>query len=82
MMWRIAVLVPPSSACGSPLICTTPTKATTAFSFTPGDTGGSFFEMDQMIMPGGDAVGGPWYPAGKNWEPYVNTSRVSGISAG
>ena len=47
----------------------------------PGDTGGSFFEMDQMTMPGGDAVGGPWYPAGKNWEPYVNTSRVSGISA-
>jgi len=47
----------------------------------PGDTGGSFFEMDQMLMPGGDDVGGPWYPAGKNWEPYVNTSRVSGISA-
>jgi len=46
----------------------------------PADTGGSFFEMDQMLMPGGDAVGGPWYPAGKNWEPYVNTSRVSGIS--
>ena len=47
----------------------------------PGDTGGSFFEMDQMLMPGGDEVGGPWYPAGKNWEPYVNTSRVSSISA-
>jgi len=47
----------------------------------PGDTGGSFFEMDQMLMPGGDDVGGPWYPAGKNWEPYVNTSRVKGISA-
>jgi len=47
----------------------------------PGDTGGSFFEMDQMLMPGGDDVGGPWYPAGKNWQPYVNTSRVGGISA-
>ena len=47
----------------------------------PGDTGGSFFEMDQMLMPGGDEVGGPWYPAGKNWEPYVNTSRVSAIAA-
>ena len=47
----------------------------------PGDTGGSFFEMDQMLMPGGDAVGGPWYPAGNNWEPYVRTERVSGISA-
>ena len=47
----------------------------------PADTGGSFFEMDQMLMPGGDEVGGPWYPAGKNWQPYVNTSRVSSISA-
>ena len=46
----------------------------------PGDTGGSFFEMDQMTMDGGDAVGGPWYPAGKNWEPYVRTDIVSGIS--
>lgn len=47
----------------------------------PGDTGGSFFEMDQMLMPGGDDVGGPWYPAGENWEPYVNTTRVKGICA-
>jgi len=47
----------------------------------PGDTGGSFFEMDQMTMEGGDAVGGPWYPAGKNWEPYVRTDVVGGISA-
>lgn len=47
----------------------------------PADTGGSFFEMDQMTMEGGDAVGGPWYPAGKNWEPYCRTDRVSGISA-
>jgi len=47
----------------------------------PGDTGGTFFEMDQMTMDGGDAVGGPWHPAGKNWEPYVRTDMVSGISA-
>jgi len=47
----------------------------------PGDTGGSFFEMDQMLMEGGDEPGGPWYPAGTNWEPYVRTDRVSGISA-
>lgn len=47
----------------------------------PADTGGSFFEMDQMLMPGGDEVGGPWYPAGKNWKPYVRTDMVSGISA-
>lgn len=46
----------------------------------PADTGGSFFEMDQMMMEGGDAVGGPWYPAGKNWEPYVRTDIVGGIS--
>ena len=46
----------------------------------PKDTGGAFFEMDQMTA-GGDEPGGPWYPAGKNWEPYVNTDRVSGISA-
>ena len=47
----------------------------------PGDTGGTFFEMDQMTMDGGDAVGGPWVPAGKNWEPYVRTDIVGGISA-
>jgi len=47
----------------------------------PADTGGTFFEMDQMTMEGGDAVGGPWWPAGKNWEPYVRTDLVAGISA-
>ncbi len=47
----------------------------------PGDTGGSFFEMDQMTMEGGDAEGGPWYPAGRNWEPYVRTDAVEGITA-
>ena len=47
----------------------------------PGDTGGTFFEMDQMTMEGGDAVGGPWHPAGKNWEPYVRTDQVGGIAA-
>lgn len=47
----------------------------------PADTGGSFFEMDQMLMEGGDEEGGPWYPAGRNWKPYVRTDLVSGISA-
>lgn len=47
----------------------------------PADTGGSFFEMDQMLMDGGDAVDGPWYPAGKHWEPYVRTDITDGISA-
>lgn len=46
----------------------------------PGDTGGTFFEMDQMTMKGGDEVGGPWYPAGRNWKPYVRTDVVGGIS--
>ncbi|MFT7602146.1 MAG: hypothetical protein ACI8TP_005112 [Acidimicrobiales bacterium] len=47
----------------------------------PADTGGSFFEMDQMLMDGGDAVGGPWYPAGRNWKPYVRTELVESIAA-
>ncbi|MGI9596260.1 MAG: VOC family protein [Acidimicrobiales bacterium] len=47
----------------------------------PGDTGGTFFEMDQMTMDGGDEVGGPWHPAGRNWKPYVRTDYVSAISA-
>jgi hypothetical protein len=46
----------------------------------PGDTGGSFFEMDQITATGGGAVGGTWPPAGKNWEPYVRTETVSGIA--
>jgi hypothetical protein len=47
----------------------------------PADTGGTFFEMDQMTMEGGHEVGGPWWPAGPNWQPYVRTDLVSGISA-
>lgn len=47
----------------------------------PGDTGGTFFEMDQMTMKGGDEVGGPWVPAGRNWQPYVRTDHISAISA-
>lgn len=47
----------------------------------PADTGGTLLEMDQMTMEGGDEVGGPWYPAGNNWQPYVRTDYVSGIAA-
>lgn len=47
----------------------------------PADTGGSFFEMDQMVMEGGNEVGGPWYPAGRNWKPYVRTDLVECITA-
>lgn len=47
----------------------------------PADTGGSFLEMDQMVMPGGGEPGGPWWPAGRNWHPYVRTDRVDAITA-
>ncbi len=47
----------------------------------PADTGGSFYELDQMMMEGGNEVGGPWHPAGKSWQPFVRTAHVSGISA-
>ena len=29
----------------------------------------------------GNDVGGPWTPAGPNWQPFVRTDHVSGISA-
>ena len=80
MTWRIGASGPPSWACGSPLISHYPEEGHDGIQLHPGDTGGSFFEMDQMTMPGGNDVGGPWYPAGKNWEPYVRTDMVSGIS--
>ncbi|MGF1600362.1 MAG: VOC family protein [Acidimicrobiales bacterium] len=47
----------------------------------PADTGGTFLEMDQMLMEGAEAPDGPWYPAGRNWKPYVRTDLVAGISA-
>lgn len=47
----------------------------------PADTGGTFFEMDQMTMDGGDAEGGPWWPAGPYWQPYARTDATGGISA-
>jgi hypothetical protein len=47
----------------------------------PGDTGGTFWEMDQMLGEGTDAVGGPWWPAGPSWQPYVRTDRVASITA-
>ena len=46
----------------------------------PKDTGGSFFEIDQMIGEGADDPAGPWHPAGPNWEAG-RTERVRGISA-
>ena len=46
----------------------------------PKDTGGSFFEIDQMIGEGADEPDGPWHPAGPNWQA-ARTNRVQGISA-
>src|SRR5205807_2259350 len=45
----------------------------------PRDTGGSFLEID--FQPGGEAVDGPWMPAGRNWKPAVRTNVVRAIAA-
>lgn len=34
-----------------------------------------------MLIEGGDAVGGPWHPAGRHWKPFVRTELAAGISA-
>lgn len=43
----------------------------------PGDTGGSFLEID--VQPPGDAD--PWMPAGPDWQRAVRTDVVDGIAA-
>jgi hypothetical protein len=45
----------------------------------PADTGGSFLEID--FQPGGDDPGGPWTPAGNDWQRARRTDRVDGIRA-
>lgn len=45
----------------------------------PGDTGGSFLEVD--FQPGGDDPDGPWMPAGEHWQESVVTDLVSAIVA-
>ena len=57
----------------------------------PADTGGAFFEMDQMVdgAPGASGPGGDdgdwrwshWAPAGRHWQPFVRTDVVSAITA-
>ncbi|MCX7064893.1 MAG: VOC family protein [Proteobacteria bacterium] len=48
----------------------------------PKDTGGSFFEIDQQLGEGANAVDGPWEPAGgANWKAARHTDRVARISA-
>ncbi len=46
----------------------------------PKDTGGSFFEIDQMNVDGGQSPDGPWHPAGHDWKPAM-TDRVTAITA-
>ena len=46
----------------------------------PKDTGGSFFEIDQMAGEGAGDLDGPWHPAGPNWQA-ARTDRVRGIAA-
>src|SRR6478609_3996707 len=46
----------------------------------PADTGGSFLEIDQQIG-GEDIEGGPWEPAGHDWQRARRVDKVSGITA-
>jgi hypothetical protein len=45
----------------------------------PRDTGGCLFEIDEQV--GGEALDGPWLPAGRNWQSAVRTDVVRGIAA-
>jgi hypothetical protein len=47
----------------------------------PKDTGGSFFEIDEMVGPGAHDLDGPWEPAGKDWQRARRLERVTGILA-
>lgn len=45
----------------------------------PGDTGGSFLEIDEQV--GGESMDGPWEPAGTGWQAARRTDVVTSISA-
>ena len=47
----------------------------------PKDTGGTFFEIDEMVGEGAHALDGPWEPAGKDWQRARKLERVTGILA-
>ena len=47
----------------------------------PKDTGGSFFEIDEMLGPGAHDPDGPWEPAGKDWRRARRLERVTAIVA-
>ena len=58
-----------------------PEEGHDGFQLHPADTGGTFWEMDQMIGDTADDEDGMWGPAGSAWPEFVRTERVSGISA-
>ena len=45
----------------------------------PKDTGGSFFEIDEMVGPNAHDLDGPWEPAGKDWKRARRLERVTAI---
>jgi len=47
----------------------------------PKDTGGSLFEIDEMLGADAHAEDGPWEPAGKHWQQGRRLDRVTGIVA-
>ena len=44
----------------------------------PGDTGGSFLEID--VQPGWDGPDRPWMPAGPDWRRHVRTDVIEAIT--
>ena len=48
------------------------------FQLHPSDTGGWFLEIDHQ--PGGEDTGGPWMPAGPDWQRARRTDVVSAIA--
>jgi hypothetical protein len=47
----------------------------------PRDTGGCFFEIDQVVGPGANDPDGPWEPAGPDWQAGRRLDRVTAIKA-
>ncbi len=45
----------------------------------PKDTGGSFFEIDEVLGECAHDEDGPWEPAGRDWQTYKRTERVAAI---
>ena len=46
----------------------------------PKDTGGTFFEIDEVLGEHAHERDGPWEPAGPNWADHKRTDRVAAIT--